>query len=823
MLNPTIKTSHRFAVSLGYLMVSLLITPATAVDVSISNQVVGKTPGLIGYNSGHFMPGSNTAAWWKYSGVNAARVWATPGDVENGDDNGIEGDGVFSSQSFLERRIALRADPLNPNFINWAHFENGYQSTLSGNNKIQLDYAFSELRGMGVTPLVVIHRTDNADPWASSGTQAGWGDRWEYWQHYYAQAFYLAKNYDIERFQMFNEPTHSSQDISQPDYLERLQFASDAVQSAVADVNSLYGKSLVPQMQGPVSAGGTTLFSANPGGDPRDDTTGWGQLILQNQHTDVLGDVDPNSNLIQTYAYQQYNAAPTTFGNEVNTFQNLLNTTPGGEGLKLALTEFNVHTAGVFDTLPETLDSPSKVARWGSILSNLANSEPDELYVFKFSQTTKGGGGIAKNGVHFVDNDSAPYNIGGSTNGAEIVRLFTKAFAGAQDLLAVPNASGTGASDLSLAAAHNPTKGVYSVFSSNSSTSSRPLNLDLNALGIPTGARIMIEEVSSASHGEVHAVIDLPVSGLISLTQPAESVFLITASVAAPTYSVTLGATDDAMVKSGANSSVNYGASPNLYAKNDATNANARNVSFIKFDAGDIDPEGVDQAILRVLGENAGSASEVITHVYGIADDNWDESTINWNNAPNLADGLGTMDDISQNFIEDIGGSASIVGHLTGTAGEQEILLDVTNFVRDHPDSAITFLIAREVRFDGEDVDDALTSLKLASKERTGDPGPQLMLSLNELALVTDFNGDGTIDGVDLLDWQKGFGMTSGATRADGDADKDGDVDGRDFLLWQRSQGKSINPPTMLRAVPEPASILLTLSLLMASVLRRSH
>ena len=42
---------------------------------------------------------------------------------------------------------------------------------------------------------------------------------------------------------------------------------------------------------------------------------------------------------------------------------------------------------------------------------------------------------MKKNGTHFVDNDNAPYNIGGVTKGGEVVRLFAKGFAGANELV----------------------------------------------------------------------------------------------------------------------------------------------------------------------------------------------------------------------------------------------------------------------------------------------------------------------------------------------------------------------------------------------------
>jgi hypothetical protein len=50
-----------------------------------------------------------------------------------------------------------------------------------------------------------------------------------------------------------------------------------------------------------------------------------------------------------------------------------------------------------------------------------------------------------------------------------------------------------------------------------------------------------------------------------------------------------------------------------------------------------------------------------------------------------------------------------------------------------------------------------------------------------------DFDGDGEVDGADLVNWKNGFGPGGSPGRAQGNADGDGDVDGADFLLWQQS------------------------------------
>lgn len=725
------RTSRVVHFAFALVLLATMQLPCMASDITITQEVVGQAPALVGYNCGHLMPDSNTASWWRYSGVNAVRIWCSPRTFEGEDDNEVWGDGVKSRETFLERRIALRADPLNEDFINWQHLNHNFQNNQTRGNLIRLKYAFDFFRDAGITPLTVIHRPQEQYPWRESTIPSGWADRWEHWQHFYAQAFYLSRFYDVERFHMYNEPDLPWQDISQESYLERLQLASDAVQSAIQDVNRLFDKNLVAQMQAPVSSGGTSDFLSNAGDDPRDDVTGWGELISNNRTTSFLGQ-DSSFRLFHTYAYQQYNIPGPEYAKELASLRSLVEEHGGGTDVSFSITEFNPHSAKPWSLIPETLDSPAKVARFGSILANLMNSEPDELYVFKFSQTANWDRGktpdaVKKNGVHFVDNKDAPYNIGGVTRGGEVVRLFARGFSGSVDLLTLKCHSQVN-NDIHTCASFHREKLEYYFFSANESDWPADLVIDLSELGVAAGNPVLIEEVSSARHGEVRQVKDVTTSQTISLTQPKHSVILVTIPVVAPAYRNKLIAADDAMVKAGVNVSRNYGHSQNLLAKNEPDNPNARNASFIKFDLGDLEPGGVKQAILRVCGRNIGSGTQAIAHVYGINDDDWDEATINWRDSPNLSLCAGAVGDISHNFVTGVGTSASIVGHLTGEREDSEMLLNVTKFVRTHPDNQVTFLIVREVRFDGEDVDDDKTALQLASKEGDNNTEPQLWL-----------------------------------------------------------------------------------------------
>ncbi len=58
--------------------------------------------------------------------------------------------------------------------------------------------------------------------------------------------------------------------------------------------------------------------------------------------------------------------------------------------------------------------------------------------------------------------------------------------------------------------------------------------------------------------------------------------------------------------------------------------------------------------------------------------------------------------------------------------------------------------------------------------------------------LRADFDGDGDVDTFDYGAWQAGFGMTEGATAADGDADGDGDVDAFDDGIRQTENGSTL-------------------------------
>ena len=99
-------------------------------------------------------------------------------------------------------------------------------------------------------------------------------------------------------------------------------------------------------------------------------------------------------------------------------------------------------------------------------------------------------------------------------------------------------------------------------------------------------------------------------------------------------------------------------------------------------------------------------------------------------------------------------------------------------------------------------------------------PAGSHKLQFTSLMPTADFDSDGDVDGTDFLAWQRGFGMTTGATVADGDADLDGDVDHFDLQAWEASYGALSGG--LVQTIPEPHSvIMLGIALVLATSKRR--
>ena len=766
----------------GAMLALLLVAESSfGQTVTVNSNVVGTTPSVIGLNSGNYIPGANTTNYWRWTGVNGARIFTSAPNIEQDDDIPGHGDGVNSQASFVARRLAVRANPTDPTLINFAEFEDGY-----GNNEsdyINYDLAYGELSSNGISPLAIINRTQGQYPFAANGTAAGWADRWEHWQHYYAQAYYLGSNYDVQRFSMYNEPDQGSQNVTQADYLNRLQLASDAVQSALQDVNRDFGKTLQANVIAPITAGGANEYFARlDNSDTRDDNQGWGELVINNLNTNFLGQPDPNFQLVHTYGYQQYNKDGREFAQDLEFIQDeTLNdiVTNGLSGnVKFGLTEFNVHSNGVFDTRSDDLNTPSRYARLGGIFTGLVNQQADELYLFKFSSNAEDSF-LQKNAIFTNSRFDAPYNVGGATSAAGVLKLFTKGFVGSQALLQEPTHS---INDLDVAASYSQSEGRYYILSANERKSDRTLTFNLSSLNIETGAIVQIEEVSEGNIAEVTQRIPIQPSGQITFQQSRESVVLISVPEEAGSL-LTITPTDDATVRSSNNSNKNYGGSNNIYVRNVVNpnnDAGGRSVGLLQFDVSGIGNNLVDRAVIEVNGEvDEGNADFVTTHVFAISGDDWDQDNITWDAVNNLLAPAqqGTEALIADNFVTGLSTTATFLGHLTFGQNTGPVALDITDYLKDNLGSELRLLIAREIRFDGEAADRSDGAVRFDSLDDADGIGPQLFLELTapDPIVLGDVNLDG---GVNFLDISPFISVLSGGGfQAEADCNESGSVD----------------------------------------------
>jgi hypothetical protein len=747
-------------------------TPSTTSNIgrlTLRSTGSSATPAIIGYNHGYFTSGGNARAWWEYAGVNGVRFFIDPTQTEPADDLAPWGDGVSSDATFESRKAALRADPLNTAYINWTYFTGKLDDR---------SHALGQYRDMGMKIMVQCTAVESILPITSSTDYAG---RWELWQHYYASAFYYARYFDVTRYQMFNEPDHpDAGGITTTEWLLRLQLASDAIRSAISDVNSLYGKSLQPIVAAPT----TSSQTYSP----------WGNTAVDNRHRNYRGTEASTIWNMQRYAYHQYNSTASNAYQTAISLQGSIAADMTGETpFPLCLSEFNVHTAANFDTMPDTLDYPAKYARFGAIVCEVAKSGLDEMFCFKFAQTDFANTyGVKKNGMHYVDNDRSPNNHGGVTKAGEVYRLFNKGLAPGRVMKDYTRASDGSIDALDLRTSYDAVSKKYYLFSVNESSNSIPISVDTSAWNIPVNNRVLLEEVSESRHGSGRTWGSVTADktlfdGSVNLwQQPANTVWLWTIPSKAQQAEETVTVAEDAMVKDGSNAGTNYGSATNMLVRNDPANNAIRSAAFLKFNLPPIYLPDIQLATL-CLRTRANPSGTAQGYVYGIDANTWSESTLTWTNAPDLKKGKAAGNTIASRVIDGEGTTAHILGQLVAaTTTPSERLIDVTNYLRDLPNRVPSFLITQDPRWDVSlpslaAGDTQPGGLEITSSE--GSSSPYL-----RIVRLKDTDGDGISNEAET--------NTFSTNPNDTDSDNDGLSDGTEVLVLSTNPNLN-NAPTL--------------------------
>lgn len=306
-----------------------------------------------------------------------------------------------------------------------------------------------------------------------------------------------------------------------------------------------------------------------------------------------------------------------------------------------------------------------------------------------------------------VKNIPTSYDVSGIQRTGEVVRLFAKGFKNERPLLSTVKSISD--NEVDALTSFNPEEMRYYIWLVQRKHSQNNLTLDLKSLDLPTGTRAFAEEVSANAYGEVVWSKEIPEDGQLSFELPAQSVMLLTIPVCQSSME-TLVATADATVKGGKFAGKNFGKANTMNVEMNASQASRNQISYIKFDLSKVD--SVNAALLQVYGGSS-DKSPYRFHVYALDNSNWDENSLNWNNAPAL--------EKEQVRITGVGNVAHVAGEIVVDGNASYHQLDVTSLVRKCKHKEITFVLIRELRQLGDDSDNG-KSCYFNTKESKNSP-----------------------------------------------------------------------------------------------------
>lgn len=664
--------------------------------ITPSLQEAGKTYHWAGFRATSF-PDTNSPAWLKYSGTKSVRSWASCVRLLSPFARKLEA--VETMADFKNYKSRIRADPEGNAVIDVPKFLNRHHEALSEE--------FTTYQTLGIE---VINAT------APKTWEDNWHDNLIQWARTYTTTYYLAKNFDVAAHQYGNEPDWYFNQQSEELIAFRLMLVADAIHSAIADVNKNHGKKLKSIYSAPVLAGDFTGRTA--------------RVMMRNLRTRYDGKTNPED-LVQLFNRHRYSGRPHQNAQEVEQAKEMMRQ-EAGKILPQVFTEMNYSTGGHWarplttftNDTPEVFTAVASV--WGAMMK-----EQDVHGVFLFtlnSPATFDERGPFSNTVTYSSHREADpqiepkelQDISYGTKNMEMSRLFTRGFHGSRPLLE----TGIDCSDTQYQAytAHDPGSGRIHIWSVQvSDHQAYELEFDLGKLKLPDGAMVMVEAVSEAKHGEIVALMELPADRKVRIRQPAQSAMLLTVSTKSLRPHV-LEAVADSTVGQGKEAGVNKGGEDWLGVRRHSDNK--RNaISYLKFELPE-DVEDVGEAALELYGQSATSRAYdggFLIRAYVLADNNWEESKVTGENAPNL---YRTVSSAVQVDLEN-----HPVGHLTAYQTPAAMTTRVTDAVREaigRGQKSITFMLIREMHWHGEHTDDA--HARLASREAGITQSPKLRL-----------------------------------------------------------------------------------------------
>ena len=397
---------------------AILFNLSHATEVRVTEKVAGKTPDILGINTGDMPQGSAFPEWVRALGVNGARLRLNVAPEPSEDPK------ISSATDLARKAKELRAQAEKKTPVLWR-----YPSKMSTESLHSLRESKVELLATITCPY--------AFKLLKSDGKTNWSKAWSFWEAYYAQAYQLAAQHQVRRYQLFNEPNHKeSAKLTQEEYAVRMVISTEAIQAALSDAAQATKTDLPPLISAPCTAGiGNFKKSGKP--DERDSTIGWGELSMRDRHRRIDGKEDSAYDQFQQYAVQHYSTNPESTLEKLNELQGQIRTANAGKPLPLIMSEFNIHTARDFAKKETTMNSPEEFSDLGSMAVAMAESGLEELYFFRLTLSQNlDDGQVKKNGVHHVNEDLVVPEITGTTRAAEVIRLASATLTGGRERLA---------------------------------------------------------------------------------------------------------------------------------------------------------------------------------------------------------------------------------------------------------------------------------------------------------------------------------------------------------------------------------------------------
>ncbi len=338
-------------------------TATKTLKIQVLNNKAGRSLKYVGYNQGYYMPGSNVSAWVEYSSVNSLRVWTSLNEFAPEKAFIIQNE-INNLEAFDNQKKIFRDNAVNSSRVNWEMLNKLY-ATESGGNKMVFNYALNELKKLRIDVILQINERNFEDTWQH---------KWLKWQQFYTLAYYAAKTGDVSMYALQNEPNHRAAGPMQLETWTRgLQIASDAIRSAVEDVNKHHHKSLKARLVAPVTAGNNTDWWAYVVGHIRD---GYNGKKL-------------NHDLFDVFSTHSYNQPAIGYQTRVSDIREVIRKNhPVNNELPIVFTETGRWMNALLIDKEETYDSPSVFSEWAGMYSNNMKNGAYGMWAFKFANTT---------------------------------------------------------------------------------------------------------------------------------------------------------------------------------------------------------------------------------------------------------------------------------------------------------------------------------------------------------------------------------------------------------------------------------------------------